>query len=68
MWEMIECQPLGPPHGQYIVACALTEGDMHAENHTHWRDPVTGTEVVVAWHKAGERPQPNCQVRRPGVD
>lgn len=67
-WTMTECKALPNAGNTYLASCALIEGDEMGENHTHWQDDVTEVEVVVAWHKKGERPKPNCQVRRPGVN
>lgn len=65
---MVPCLPAPdranePP--KFVAACALTEGDSTGENHTHWID-ADGVEVVVAWHRAGERPEPNCAIRKNG--
>jgi hypothetical protein len=67
-WTMIPCLTAtdrnnDPP--RFTNSCALTEGDEPGDHHTHWIDP-DGIEVVVAWHKAGERPEPNCVIRKNG--
>lgn len=67
-WTMIECKALPNAAKTYTASCALTEGDELGDNHTHWEDDATLVEFVVAWHKKGERPKPNGQVRRPGVN